>query len=319
MRAIAFSDELHGVVAGDFGYAYFTATGSNTSSSWIPSSTLPAYQTFRGAAVAPPGSVYLVGESGLFMVSHDQGQTFTALASPTVDDLTAVHFRDRLNGYVVTSGTAGGSVLATHDGAQTFTAQFTGGPALLALSFPDSLHGFAAGAAGTLISTATAGEGSCQSSSDCPTDDTGVLGYVCTAGACTPCSTDNSCTAACTACVVPNQFCYTGYCGSCLTSAGCVAPAICIEGVCQGPVPYDGGLDAGPDAGPDAGKPDAGDAGKPDAGVHDGGVDGGLIGDCGTGSGGGCGCSSGAASPLESGLLALAFLAFFSPRRRREG
>jgi MYXO-CTERM domain-containing protein len=116
--------------------------------------------------------------------------------------------------------------------------------------------------------------------------------------------------------MVPNQFCYTGYCGDCITSGGCIAPAQCVLGVCQNPPPDDGGVDAGnppPDAGPDAGTMDAGG----DAGQSSDGGDGGAMADGGTG--GGCGCSSSPGAAAEIALLALVLLAIFSPRRRREG
>ncbi len=315
-NAIAFSDQFHGVVAGEYGFAYFTVDGST----WIASQLTPnPYYNILGLAVAPPSSVYLVGQNGLFYVSDDQGQSFNSLASPTTGDLTAVSFRDRLNGYVLTSDVAAatGSLLATHDGAQSFASQLGGTPRLLALSFADSLNGFVGGASGTLLSTQTGGERACQTRTDCPFDDAGVLGYVCMTGACIPCSTNDLCTAACVPCVIPNGFCFTGYCGECLTSAGCAAGDTCIEGICQGILPYDAGVDAGiidagnvPDAGRDAGVRDAGQL--QDAGLGDGG----------TGSSGGCGCSSnggGMSGGFEALLAALAALAFFSPRRRREG
>jgi MYXO-CTERM domain-containing protein len=145
-----------------------------------------------------------------------------------------------------------------------------------------------------------------------------VLGYVCTGGACVPCNTNDSCTAACTACMPPNQFCYTGYCGNCLTSGGCIAPAECVLGVCQSPLPFDGGIDAGPQ--PDAGRDAGPDAGRVDAGHGDGGGDGGDGGSMGDGgTGGGCGCASSPGAAVEVALLALIALAIFSPRRRREG
>jgi MYXO-CTERM domain-containing protein len=117
--------------------------------------------------------------------------------------------------------------------------------------------------------------------------------------------------------VAPNQFCYTGYCGNCLTSGGCIAPAQCVLGVCQMPLPFDGGVDAGPlpDAGHDAGILDAGhpdgghggDAGLADGGLTDGG-----------GGSSGCGCASSPGAVAEFALLGLAMLAIFPPLRRRE-
>jgi photosystem II stability/assembly factor-like uncharacterized protein len=315
LNAVAMFDPYHGVIAGQYGFILYTVDGTT----WVITAPLNGVSNVLGAAVVAPDTVYLVGQSGLFAASHDQGQTFSTLASPSVSDLTAVTFRDRQNGYITTSDatTSSGSILVTRDGAQSFSTQFAGS-SLLALSFGDALHGFASGAEGALVTTKTAGEPSCVTAADCPVDPKGVLGYVCTGGACVPCNTNDSCTAACTACVAPNQFCYTGYCGNCVTNGGCIAPAQCVLGVCQNaPPPYDGGMDGGPDAGPDAGPPH--DAGIPDAG----GLDGGDGGDGGStsdgGSAGGCGCASNPGGAAEIALLALILIAIFSPRRHREG
>jgi MYXO-CTERM domain-containing protein len=310
LTALAFSDQFHGVTSGQFGRTFFTFDGTT----WYQSTLTPdAFNNVLGAAVAPPSSVYLVGQNGLFYASGDQGQSFNVLGAPVAGDLTAITFRDRLNGYLLTSDTATstGLLLATHDGTKTFTSQLAGAPGLLAVSFADSLHGFVAGVSGTLLGTQTGGEGACQTRSDCPIDDAGVLGYTCASGACIPCSADKVCTASCMPCVIPNPFCFTGYCGTCLTPAGCAAPAMCVQGICQGPLPFDGGIDAGVDAGstPDAGEDGGGDAG----------IDAGMGGDGGSGSGGGCGCGSTSGTAPEIVLAAIALLAFFSPRRRREG
>jgi MYXO-CTERM domain-containing protein len=315
LNTLAFFDPYHGIVAGQYGFVLTTVDGST----WAYASGVSGIGSVLGAAVVSPSSVYIVGQNGLFAASHDEGQSFTTLVSPASSDLTAIWFRDRQNGYILTNDAtnASGAVLVTHDGAQTFTTQFSASP-LLGLSFGDSLDGYAVGAGGTLLATTTAGEPPCQSAADCPVDPKGILGYTCMSGACVPCTSDDSCTAACTACVAPDRYCYTGYCGNCLTSGGCISPAQCVLGVCQMAPPFDGGVDAGPlpDAGRDAGTPDSG---VRDAGAGDGGNgDGGAIGDGGTG--GGCGCSSTTpGTALEVALLALVVLAFFSPRRRREG
>jgi MYXO-CTERM domain-containing protein len=314
LYAIAFFDPFHGVVAGQYGFVLYTVDGT----SWIVSTATNGLSNILGAAVVTPSTVYVSGQGGLLAVSRDQGQTFNTIASPSNDDLTAIVFRDRQVGYVTTSNVANasGSIFITHDGALSFTSQFNGGP-LTALSFGDSLHGFAGGVTGTLLGTQTAGEPSCQTTADCPVDPKGVLGYVCTSGACVPCTTNDSCTAACIACVSPNQFCYTGYCGNCISSGGCIAPAQCVLGVCQMPLPFDAGMDAGPL--PDAGR-DAGilDAGHPDSGQgHDAGpTDGGLA-DGGAGSSG-CGCATSPGTAAEIAVLGLVLLAIFPPLRRRE-
>jgi len=328
VHALAYNDPQHGVAAGDFGQIAWTVDGQNYA---VSSLDIPF--TIFGAAYPAAGVVLVSGEGGALSHSLNQGQAFFDLAPPTGASINALFFFDHQNGYLG-GGAGAGTIWGTHDGAQSFEAQFTGAPSILGLSFADQTHGYAVGGNGTLLSTDTGGENDCQSDADCA--DAGSDGVQCVAGACQPCTEDENCGPACGPCTISNPICYGDYCGACLSDLDCPADGgYCVLGVCQVPKIYD--LDAGPGDGGeegDGGVEDGGGSGTTGGGTTGGTTGGGTstgkasttgasMGDCttdpslchksgcGTTQGGGEG---GGAEAIVATALALAFC---WPRRRR--
>jgi photosystem II stability/assembly factor-like uncharacterized protein len=102
--------------------------------------------------------VVAVGDRGYIVVSDDDGASWRRAAAPAAPLLTAVDFVDAKNGWAVGHDT---TILATHDGGETWAKQFSA-PAeqrpLLAVLFLDATKGIAVGAYGAYYETADAGK-----------------------------------------------------------------------------------------------------------------------------------------------------------------
>ena len=101
--------------------------------------------------------VIAVGDRGWIALSDDRGASWKRAKSPAAPLLTAVDFIDDKRGWAVGHDAM---MLATTDGGETWTKQFSGpldqGP-LLDVHFVDAKRGFAVGAYGTFYETSDGG------------------------------------------------------------------------------------------------------------------------------------------------------------------
>ena len=101
--------------------------------------------------------VVAVGDRGWIALSDDRGASWKRAKSPAAPLLTAVDFIDDKHGWAVGHDAM---ILATADGGETWTKQFSGpldqGP-LLDVHFVDAKRGFAVGAYGTFYETSDGG------------------------------------------------------------------------------------------------------------------------------------------------------------------
>jgi photosystem II stability/assembly factor-like uncharacterized protein len=248
LRGVYFLDATNGFAVGDYGVIVSTTDGLT----WTPVNTQFVSNSLYAIGGVPPGLLYAVGEQGYMVASPDSGNSWFQITAPVNADMQALYFFDMLNGFMVTAQP--GQILVTHDGGSSWTVELTGIPSLFALSFPDLLHGFVGGAIGSVLGTVTGGEPTCQTAADCPVDG-GDLGYLCTAGACAPCNSDQTCGPTCAPCQGVTPYCLGAFCGQCRDTADCTGGGSCISGGCVINVPYDGGTsaDGGGDLSFDAG------------------------------------------------------------------
>ncbi len=304
LQAIYFTDATHGFAAGQYGSIATTTDGMT----WTVVPQQFVSQTLYGIGGVPPGALYAVGQNGYMVESPDNGVTWEQVAAPVNSDLQGIWFADPLNGYLVTA--TPGQIFVTHDGGNSWTVQMTGIPSLFALYFTDLLNGFAGGAGGSLLGTVTGGEPACQQAADCPGVDAGSdVAFLCQAGACTPCNSDQNCGATCTPCLGVTPYCLGAFCGQCRDQADCTDGGVCISGGCVINVPF----------------PDDGGAPSVDGGQQGGGSDGGhkvvtILPDGGIeiNPAAACGCRPGGdASGAPWALMGLALLALWAVSRRR--
>ena len=109
-------------------------------------------------AVRVGARVVAVGDRGYIVVSDDDGVTWKRAVAPASPLLTAVDFVDAKDGWAVGHDT---TILATHDGGDTWTKQFSA-PAeqrpLMDVLFLDAQKGIAVGAYGAYYETADGGK-----------------------------------------------------------------------------------------------------------------------------------------------------------------
>jgi MYXO-CTERM domain-containing protein len=307
LRAIYFSDATHGVAVGDYGTIVTTSDGQT----WTAVPQQFVAQALYAVGGVPPGNLYAVGQAGYMVESPDMGNSWYQIAGPVNADMHGVFFADPLDGYLVTAQP--GQILVTHDGGNSWSVQLSGLPSLFAMSFLDLLNGFVGGAGGAVLSTSSGGEPTCGDGSECPGLDGGDVAYVCQAGDCIPCNTDQQCGATCGACEGVTPFCLGGFCGQCRGSSDCSDGGVCISGGCviNTPLPDDGGVsttDAGTKGGGKGGSDGGGN--KVVTVLPDGGIEINPAAACGCRPGG-----DGTASPWA--VAGLALLGAWALSRRR--
>src|SRR5579862_192446 len=86
----------------------------------IPAATVKRLLLLDAARVG--SRVVAVGDRGYIVVSDDDGASWKRAVAPAVPLLTAVDFVDAKNGWAVGHDT---TILATHDGGDTWTRQFS--------------------------------------------------------------------------------------------------------------------------------------------------------------------------------------------------
>ena len=124
----------------------------------VPAERVPlaAQSLLQGVARAGQ-SLVAIGEHGIILISHDDGQSWTQQQSPTDVLLTAASFADDRHGLVVGHD---GTILRTADGGQQWQLvqrDLDAGPLLTVALAADGQHGVAGGAYGLLLVTADGG------------------------------------------------------------------------------------------------------------------------------------------------------------------
>jgi photosystem II stability/assembly factor-like uncharacterized protein len=140
--------------------ATLAAATARTADILPESGAVPAHTMRRlliaDAAVAG-NRLVAVGDRGWIVLSDDRGASWKRAKSPAAPLLTAVDFIDDKRGWAVGHDAM---ILATADGGETWTKQFSGpleqGP-LLDVHFVDAKRGFAVGAYGTFYETSDGG------------------------------------------------------------------------------------------------------------------------------------------------------------------
>lgn len=109
-------------------------------------------------AVRVGSRVVAVGDRGYIVVTDDDGASWKRAAAPAAPLLTAVDFIDAKNGWAVGHDT---TILATHDGGDTWIKQFSAPSEqrpLLDVLFLDAAKGIAVGAYGAYYETTDGGK-----------------------------------------------------------------------------------------------------------------------------------------------------------------
>ena len=121
----------------------------------VPDSTMR--RLLIADAAAAGNRLVAVGDRGWIVLSDDRGAHWKRAKSPAAPLLTAVDFIDDKRGWAVGHDAM---ILATVDGGETWTKQFSGpldqGP-LLGVQFVDANRGFAVGAYGAFYETSDGG------------------------------------------------------------------------------------------------------------------------------------------------------------------
>ena len=79
--AMAFDDEMRGVIVGAYGLVFGTEDGGKTWASWLNRVPNPK-GLHLNTVLRDDGCLYLAGEQGLFLRSRDGGRTFSVIETP---------------------------------------------------------------------------------------------------------------------------------------------------------------------------------------------------------------------------------------------
>jgi len=151
LRAVAFSDAIHGWAVGSGGAILATTDGGAT---WKAQSSGTSASLY-GVAFSDATHGWAVGSGGAILATTNGGATWKAQSSRTGAFLTGVAFSDATHGWAVGSG---GAVLATTDGGDTWIAQKSGtGAHLYAVAFSDATRGRVVGFDGIILATTNGG------------------------------------------------------------------------------------------------------------------------------------------------------------------
>jgi photosystem II stability/assembly factor-like uncharacterized protein len=115
---------------------------------------LPAGTKLRVVALLDSRRGLVAGDSGTLLATGDGGETWSKVALPVTENLTAIHFVGEM-GWL--SGW-GGVILHSSDGGKSWTRQESGVTlGLDGIFFRDALHGWAVGWTGTILRTSDGG------------------------------------------------------------------------------------------------------------------------------------------------------------------
>jgi photosystem II stability/assembly factor-like uncharacterized protein len=122
---VVFADALRGWATNADGTLAVTTDGG---AHWRACYPVPG-EILRDVAYVPPSHVWIVGNMGTIVVSHDSGLTWQTQRSGTCYGLFSAHFAsDALHGWTVGNG---GRILRTTDGGTTWEHQVSGTDVLL--------------------------------------------------------------------------------------------------------------------------------------------------------------------------------------------
>lgn len=153
LYSVAFADANHGWAVGDAGRIVATTDGGAV---WSLQQSLTS-DYLNGVACCGALRAWAVGESGVILDTTDGGAHWVVVrrSAAKAPDLYTVTFVDSRRGWAVGDR---GLILATTDGGRTWRVQHAATTeALASVAFPDALHGFVSGVAGTMLSTTRAG------------------------------------------------------------------------------------------------------------------------------------------------------------------
>jgi photosystem II stability/assembly factor-like uncharacterized protein len=151
LRAIAFFDAQHGLVAGDRGLALTTDDAGKT---WTPRDTGTTEHLLTVAAAG--NQVWAAGYDGALLHSADAGLTWEKQKSGTTQAIESIYFADENHGWA--AGWSG-TILRTADGGKTWEVVNTSVSSwsLTSIYFKDLKDGWAVGFAGQLLRTQDGG------------------------------------------------------------------------------------------------------------------------------------------------------------------
>ncbi len=151
VHALAFPDALSGWAAATDGRVLRTSDGGQTWTQAVQFAGAPALDDVHALA---GGLVWACGSGGALFASADSGANWTAVATGTTADLTAVHFTSATRGWIA----AGAQIRATTDGGTTWSVQANpSGEVIEDLFFLTDQRGWACGRAGARLSTTDGG------------------------------------------------------------------------------------------------------------------------------------------------------------------
>lgn len=110
---------------------------------------------FEGVFLTDSANIFIIGETGVSVASHDGGATWTPNFTGYMDDMHGIHFPTCDTGYVTADDE---QVLKSTDGGYTWTLQPT--PAtdgLYGIFFVDGFYGYSVGKDGNIVHTSTGG------------------------------------------------------------------------------------------------------------------------------------------------------------------
>jgi photosystem II stability/assembly factor-like uncharacterized protein len=188
---LAFSDPMHGVGAGQWGFIIRTSDGGTT---WVPTQNGLTLDSFYGAAYLGE-KIWIVGDLGVLLHSSDRGAHWVQQTTNTTLTLLGIAFTDDQHGWAVGDGgvmlrTTNGGVnwipansgtsnplygIAMRPGPQGWTVGEYGGirhstdgaswapqtspvsTVLWSATFSDDLHGYCGGGNGVILRTTDSG------------------------------------------------------------------------------------------------------------------------------------------------------------------
>ena len=156
LKAINFSDAIHGWVVGHHGTILATDDGGKTWVAQISGTTA----ALRSVHFSDDSHGWAVGNQGAIVATADGGKNWTAQTSRTRAGLYSVHFSDARHGWAVGGDLLldPGIILATVDGGKSWMKQVSGVLSDLGgVHFSDSSHGWAVGKEGTIVATVDGG------------------------------------------------------------------------------------------------------------------------------------------------------------------
>lgn len=151
LKAVAFTDTLHGWAVGNDGVILSTMDGGR---SWqIQRSGTKG--TLNGVYFADSVHGWVVGAGGIILATGDGGKSWQSQVSGTAQWLGCVKFADNLHGWALG---ANGLIVTTTDGGLTWQPQAGNVTHTLnGVTFIDGLRGWAVGEKGAIIATSDGG------------------------------------------------------------------------------------------------------------------------------------------------------------------